>query len=313
VVPAEQVAREREAIREATADHLAGVSFQQIANRWNQAGMPTAMGNAWTSLAVRDVLIRPMNVGVVEHDGAPVGRIAGGPIVDEQTFERIRAKVAARRRGRMPKESYVATGVLRCGVCGHKLSGRKTTVPSGRSQKRYYSYYCPKIRHGCGQISISMQGADAEIEKLVVARLSDPEHAAQVRSYTTGRAQRLAEVREAIADAEELSEALSERLGRLEITLTAFDRANKPLAQRLAGLREERTSLESGELGPVNTATAQEIQAEWDDADPVGRRTMLVRALGRWLLVVDAPVRAGRGFDRERMRLVPPDTDPTSR
>jgi hypothetical protein len=307
------VAREREAIREATADHLAGVSFQQIANRWNDAGMLTAMGNTWTSLAVRDVLIRPMNAGLVEHDGAPVGRIPGEPIVDAETFERIRAKVAARRRGRMPKESYIATGVLRCGVCGHKLSGRKTTVPSGRSQKRYYSYYCPKIRHGCGQISISMQGADAEIEKLVVARLSDPEHAAQVRSYTTGRAQRLAEVREAIADAEELSEALSERLGRLEITLTAFDRANKPLAQRLAGLREERTSLESGELGPVNTATAQEIQAEWDDADPVGRRTMLVRALGRWLLVVDAPVRAGRGFDRERMRLVPPDTDPTSR
>jgi hypothetical protein len=254
-----------------------------------------------------------MNAGLVEHDGAPVGRIPGEPIVDEATFERIRAKVAARRRGRMPKESYIATGVLRCGVCGHKLSGRKTTVPSGSRQKRYYSYYCPKIRHGCGQISISMHGTDKEIETLVVSRLSDPEHAAQVSAYTTRRAQQLAAVKEAIAEAEELSEALSERLGRLEITLAAFDRANKPLAERLATLREERTSLESGELGPVNVATAEEIQAEWNDSDPVGRRTMLVRALSRWSLVVQPPRRAGRGFDRNRLRLVPPDTEPTNR
>jgi hypothetical protein len=312
-VPAEQVERERQAIRDATADHLAGTAFQQIANRWNSAGLLTAMGNTWTSLAVRDVLIRPMNAGLIEYEGAPVGRMPGEPIVDEATFERIRAKVAARRRGRMPKESYIATGVLRCGVCGHALSGRKTTIPSGRSQKRYYSYYCPKLRHGCGQISISMRGADSEIEALVVERLSNPEHAAQVSAYTTQRAQRLGEVRELIADAEALSEALSERLGRMEITLSAFDRANKPLAERLAALVAERTSLESGELGPVSVATPEEIQAEWDDADPVEQRTMLVRALGRWQLVVDPPRRVGRGFDRDRMRLVAPDADATGR
>lgn len=135
--------------------------------------------------------------GLIEYDGAPVGRIPGEPIVEEATLERIRAKVAARRRVRMPKESCIATGVLRCGVCGHKLSGRKTTVPSGRSQKRYCSYYCPKIRNGC-----------AEIESLVVERLSGENHAAQVGAYTTHRAQRLAKVRESTAQVEELSEAL---------------------------------------------------------------------------------------------------------
>lgn len=80
------------------------------------------------------------------------------------------------------------------------------------------------------------------------------------------------------------------------------------LAERLAALVAERTSLESGELGPVDVATREEISAQWAAADPVEKRTMLVRALGRWQLVVD-PSRAGRGFDRERMRLVPPDTD----
>jgi site-specific DNA recombinase len=270
----------------------------------------TAMDNPWTAVAVRDVLTRPMNAGLVEYEGAPVGRMPGEPILEMSTFERLRALRASRRRGRVPSESYVATGILRCGRCDHVLAGRKLarkdSYADGTRQRRYY---CPKQRGGCGKTSVVMSGADREIELLVVERLSDPEHAAQVTAYTTKRAERLAQVREDIADVEELAEALSDRLGRMEMTLSAFDRANKPLAARLAALVAERTSLESGELGPVNVATREEIQAQWDAADPAGRRTMLTRALGRWHLVVDPPRQPGRGFDRERLRLVPPDSD----
>jgi septal ring factor EnvC (AmiA/AmiB activator) len=143
---------------------------------------------------------------------------------------------------------------------------------------------------------------------LVIERLSDPEHAAQVTAYTTKRAERLAQVRSDIAAVEELAEALSDRLGRMEMTLTAFDKANKPLSARLAELTAERTSLESGELGPVTVATRDEITEQWDADDPVGRRTMLTRALGRWSVVIDPPRKSGPVFDRERVRLVPPET-----
>jgi len=45
-----------------------------------------------------------------------------------------------------------------------------------------------------------------------------------------------------------------------------------------------------------------------DNADPPEKRTMLVRALGRWRLVVDpGSRRQGRRFDPSRLRLVPPE------
>ena len=148
---------------------------------------------------------------------------------------------------------------------------------------------------------------DEQIRLLVVARLSDPEHAAQVKAYTTHRAERLATVRADIAELQGLAVALSERLGRREMTLDAFDAANKPLAAQLATLEAERTSLESGELGPVEVATPEEIKAEWDDATPAERRVKLIRALGRYRLVVDPGRRTGPKFDPTRVRLEPPE------
>jgi DNA repair exonuclease SbcCD ATPase subunit len=142
---------------------------------------------------------------------------------------------------------------------------------------------------------------------LVIARLSDPEHAAQVSAFTSKRAERLTEVRTEIEQVRRLQEGLAERLGRQEMELTAFDVANKPLAAKLATLTEEREALESGGLGPLDAATAEEIATEWDalgEADDVeGQRVMLRRALGRHSLVIDRARNRAPRFDVTRLRL----------
>jgi DNA invertase Pin-like site-specific DNA recombinase len=309
IVCGEQVATERRALRDAVADHLAGVaSYQQIADRWNEAKLLTANGIRWTAVAVRNVFVRPINAGLIEHEGVVVGQLEGEPILDRATYDKIRAVRAGRRQGRSHSSTYVGTGVLRCGLCGHTLSARKAAAKFALvdgSIRRVY--FCPKHRGGCGKVEAAMSGVDQEIKLLVITRLSDPEHAAQVKAYTTRRAERLAEVRQDIADVESLTEALSERLGRREMTLAGFDKANKPLAAQLAELEAERASLESGQLGPVAVATRAEIEAEWATAGPAEQRVMLVRALGRWRLLVDPGRRIGPKFDPTRVRLVPPD------
>lgn len=309
VIPDDQVAAERQALRDAVADHLAGVaSYQQIADRWNAANLVTANGIRWTAVAVRNVFVRPINAGLIEHDGAVVGQLEGEPILDLATFEKIRAVRASRRQGRGPSESYVGTGVLRCGRCGRTLSCRKSAAKAALADGTIRRvYFCPKQRGGCGKVEASMTGVDTEIKKLVVKRLSDREHAAQVKAFTTQRAQRLAHVRADIAEVEALAVALSERLGRREMTLDAFDAANKPLAAQLAELETERLSLESGELGPVEVATPEEIEVDWKNAEPTERRVMLVRALGRCRLVVDPGRRTGPKFDPSRVRVEWPD------
>ncbi|MGH4013295.1 MAG: recombinase family protein [Pseudonocardiaceae bacterium] len=52
------------------------------AGQWNEAGVRTVTGGAWTPILVRQVLTRPRNAGLVEHDGQLVGRMPGEPIVD---------------------------------------------------------------------------------------------------------------------------------------------------------------------------------------------------------------------------------------
>jgi len=113
-----------------------------------------------------------------------------------------------------------------------------------------------------------------------------------------------------IADDEELQGALSERLGRKELKLAAFDRANAPLVRNLTDLYAEREALSGGSpQGPVTAQPAAVIAAQWDAADTSERRSMLTQALGGSTLYLDKYVtRPGRRvFDRNRLRVVGPD------
>jgi hypothetical protein len=103
---------------------------------------------------------------------------------------------------------------------------------------------------------------------------------------------------------------------REEISLEAFGAANLPVVKRLAALTAERDSLESGELRPLEVASAEEKAAEGDAlaaADDIeGLRAMLRRALGRHTLFIDRPTRHGPVFDTTRLRMESPDL-PTQR
>ena len=109
-----------------------------------------------------------------------------------------------------------------------------------------------------------MHAVDPELRQLVIERLSDPKHAAQVSEFTSQRAQRLTEVRAAIGKCGTAPGSTRQRLGREEMTLAAFDAANRPVVKRLVALTAERDSLEDGELGELSAEAPQEIAAEWD-------------------------------------------------
>ncbi|PZS30314.1 MAG: recombinase family protein [Pseudonocardiales bacterium] len=308
-VPAEVLVAEQAAIRDATAAVLAGASFTSVAAEWNLAGLPTAGGKVWTPVLVREVLSRPRNAGLVEHDGVVVGQMPGEPIVDRGDFQRLRAMLSGRRRGRPPGERYTASGVLRCGLCGRGLNGRPHagTYPDGSPRRQYH---CNKRSRGCGGVAADVRAVDRELRSFVMRRLSDPRHAAAVAAARARVADRLTAVVTEIADCEAIGEALADRLGRREITLAAFDKANQPIAADLARLRAERDSLAVGEpAGPVAVLDAATVGAQWDAAEPAERRGLLVAALGSLHLVLDpAPKDGRRVFNPARVRLADPNT-----
>lgn len=310
VVSAGRVEAERQALRDGSAALLEGASYMEIARDWNEQGLRTAWGKTWVSAGVRDVLVRGSNAGLIEHHGVEVGRLAGEPIVDREVFDRVRAMVVGRRRGRSYGDRYIGTGFLRCGLCQALLSAHpQGTLANGEPRR---VYFCNTQRRGCGKIAAMVTHVDARLEEFVIERLSDPEHAAGLSAFRARTNERLAQLRAEIERCEELQAALTARVVRREIPLAAFDENNAVLVADLARLTGERDALPGGvgDDGSGSVMDAEECRAEWGAADLVGRRAMLKRALGRNRLFVD-PSKPGRNFDPDRIRLAPPPDHPS--
>lgn len=309
-VSARLVARERSALRTAVRDVGAKVTDQaKVARLWNANGLRTTDGNEWTALTVRSTLLRPSLCGRIEYEGVLMGYVPGKPIATEKTWLRLKALYDGRRRGAVPGRRYLAPGVIRCGPCGTKLSGR-TKDKTYSDGTPVMTYYCDKGRRGCGAVYADMRAVDRELRLLTISRLSDSRYA---RAITTARAQvseRLAEVTKEIEEIEALQSALSERLGRREIKLPAFDVSNKHLMDDLEPLLVEREELSGGSPdGPTSAMSAKQVAAQWDDAtDIMERRAMLVDAIGPMEVRIMPAVKNGkRTFDRKRVRMVRPE------
>lgn len=309
-VSPEVVGRERAALRSGTQALLVGVSQNVLAAEWNASGVRTVNGKEWVAVTVRLVLLRPRNAGVIEHEGQVVGRMPGEPIVDPEEFERLRAMFTARRRGRRPGQVYVGSSLVECGLCGKGLSGRPHNGTYRDTGAKRRQYACVKKRGGCGKVAADARAVDTELRKFTVRRLSDPRHAATVATARARVSERLTVVAREIALREEIQEGLSERLGRLEITPKAFDKANKPLVEALKPLYAERDALSAEQpIGPARAQAAESVGADWDDGDDVTKqRGLLTQALGDLRLALDpARAKGGRGgFDTARLRPIPP-------
>lgn len=89
-------------MRQGTDALLAGISDRAIAKDWNGQGLRTVTGLTFQHVAIKQTLLRPKNAGLIEDDdGTLIGKLPGEPIIGMEKFERLRAKYAARGRGRI--------------------------------------------------------------------------------------------------------------------------------------------------------------------------------------------------------------------
>ena len=282
--------RESEAawIRWAAVHLLHGDPQPELVAHLNARGIKTAADGPWTQRGLRDMLIRERNRGNIAHNGAVVARLPGEPIIDTETFGRVAAKYAARRRGRPASPAYVCSGVAFCGRCGKRLAGRP------RTSRRPYDdgdvrreYWCsPSAYGGCAAISVDQRDLDAAARALTVAILSDPRHASQIEAAAADRAEQARDLDALIAADEATALALADRLGRGEMDLARYDAATGPLDRRLAELRARRTALDASTDGGTASVPDGDWARRWDSADPAERRALLRMALrGRTLTV----------------------------
>ncbi len=151
------------------------------------------------------------------------------------------------------------------------------------------------VAQGCAKLIVDQRDLDEAAEALtveiLVGRLARPMRSKPTSRELESEATRLDL---AIADAERVAEALSDRLGRGEITLSRYDIAVRPLDERIAKLRAEREALgdtasqalRSGRAGSTGSAAG---------TAPIRRKG---GRCSRWRCaaddLVDSPARAWR-------------------
>lgn len=240
---------EAEVIRYMARQILAGTSVRGLAADLNGKGHTTSMGQPWRQDAVRAVLLRARNAGLIEHRGEIIGPAVWEPIISQDMWHGIRAVLLdpARIKNKAPfGRVYPGSGIYLCGLCDDG-----TTVTSSQTSRKrpaaIPAYTCRTKRH----IVRSCREVDAYITAIIVARLSKPDAKAalapQGRDTTAlwveakklrDRLDELAALYdEGVIDGRQLREGSLKTRARLEVVEAEIGQANK--GSLLEGLTDE--------------------------------------------------------------------------
>jgi site-specific DNA recombinase len=269
MVAAEQVAAEREVIAECGRRILGGEPLPDVARDLNRRGLTTVTGERWTRNGLCQMLNRPALAGLLTHNGAVVGRLAGAePVIKAEEWERLSAILAGRPRGRPVADVHLLTNTMACGSCGHLMQGTtRATLPPYPDGSPVRNVRCRKDANhfGCGKNSIDAAAAEAIVAEAVKRRLGDPRRADRL-------AARLAVVRDERARIEtEITslEAAADNLAAKTVTwgVDRVDKALEPILAKLQKLSAERDALDVPE---DPHAAGRDAAREWDEAEAVG-------------------------------------------
>lgn len=136
-----------------------GYGTRSIAKELNYKNVLTKQGKLWDSTNVRRILTNETVAGVKIHnkrkkvDGKTVIRPKEewiikkdnhSSIIDLERFERIQGILDSRKRNKRHAESetYLLTGVLKCGHCGKNMKGSTARHNRAEKQYTYYRYMC---------------------------------------------------------------------------------------------------------------------------------------------------------------------------
>jgi DNA invertase Pin-like site-specific DNA recombinase len=304
---------EAEVVRQWAAMLLAGEKSEAMCAYANERGFITPRGHKWDARSIIRTLGNPVYGGRLVHKGEEVGRLANvEPILDEQTYLDVQAKLGARRLGRRPVGMHLLTGSLHCGNPECQRRGTMTGFIRHETGRRYYICHRPGTPRGCG-MEVAAAPVEARVRDEVIAGANDPD----LQADMAGADAVLDEERAALAD---LLDALDRDIAATEAkaakvpynmtrTRTQYERN---VATMLARFEEADRKLK--ELGDASRRVPRVpplTAEEWDNDLTPAERAEYIRRLG--LRVTILPSKYPRGASRrpfEDWRVVITEVEP---
>ena len=303
------VVREDEAgiVRDLAGRLLAGETVQSMAGDLNARGITTTRGGRWAPRNLSRTLGNPLYGGVVSYKGEPVARLAGvEPILDEDTYQAVQAKLGARKRGPKVTGRYPLSGVA---VCGNPACGKRGTMAGHPRSGGRRAYICPRANGGCGQ-SVLAAPAEEIVRDRVLAELADAERREAMRAADATLDEQREELRRLLDD---LDADMAETEAKLAATPRSMTRRRQQQERNLATLaaRYEAAERDLGGLGPA-AAPAPPLEPvtaeEWGDPEvtPAAVKANIIRRLGLRITIVPSERAQGASrlpFDTARVKI----------
>jgi DNA invertase Pin-like site-specific DNA recombinase len=320
---------EADQVADAVDRLLTGTHFRTVVKEWNETGLPTARGGAWTLTSARQVLIRWRNASIVHRHGVPVAKGTWEPILktpdgkpDTDKLAAIIEYFDARKNGNAQRtaRTYLLSNLALCGACGSTLRHGIANIKDKNPQD---TYRCNNHGGGgsCG-LNINRAILDEAVIDHIVSALALPDSA--VLTQTGDELAEIKKLRERKADLEsEADEIRSNKALRPSWKadlLADLEDQIKPLDADLARLRgrENLSSLlldltpwarvESGKIKVSfdQSKREDEIRARFDalGGDDIGPKRAVVQAVCESIVVMPHPTGVKPTAESARQRIV---------
>lgn len=156
-------------IRSLADRYLAGESLTSLTQWMQDEGVQSVANKPWRTGTLRQTLTNARIAGLRSHNGVIVATAVWPAIISPEThYQLVAAFERKKMSGRRTARSYLLSGMLRCGKCGHKL------YSSIRGESRRYVCMSGPDQRGCGRLTIVAQPVEEWIAEAVLIRLDSP-------------------------------------------------------------------------------------------------------------------------------------------
>lgn len=235
-------------VSKAYADILNGSPLVRVAAEWTKAGAPLrqAKEQRWTNHAVKRVLFRESNAGLVVLSGKVLPGVIGEweTLVSAADYYAVKSILSdpGRRTSPGSKPKHLLSGILHCDSCGSPMRRQKVSG-AVRKPEQNSVYACTNRKSMHGNCPLPPTIATSAIEEWFIARILDE------RGTKPGLTIVAVDGDEALAQGATLAE-LDERIRSIALQMAEPD---ADLTSLTVALVEAKTQRKQAQTAPITT------------------------------------------------------------
>lgn len=280
-----------EIVNEGARRYAAGESLRGICRDFMSRGISGPKTDNWTTTTLRQIMQRPVNIGLRQYRGEIIGKANADPIMTEDLYNQVMARLNDPERikhalGRTPL--YLLTSIAKCGFCGGTMRMTRARVVSGKNAPDQYNCKdCFKVRRKREPVDQIVTGA-------VIARLGDPKIMVALSKDTKGELPRL---RDKLDGLKARLDVAADQFAEGTITGDQLKRINSKIMPDLDETKRRVGHLEG--TNPVLALIGRDAAQSWENA-PLEIQRQVIDAL---MTVIIMPAGSGGHFNPELIKI----------